>query len=157
MLPPDGVAPIESITATSLMGWGAFIISLLTFGMVTWDRVINRGRSLQSIDGKFKVIDGKIDHLCEQIDDMEGKFEVVDGLAESVRELTQEWRGVPGSDNGYRSIIRKHTDRIEAIEKRNTGIDAVRQEEMRLGGGHQRRHMDRELNNLMPEEREEKG
>jgi hypothetical protein len=148
MMPPDGVAPITSITATSLMGWGAFIISLLTFGIVTWDRVVNRGKSLQAIDGK-------IDHLCEQIDDMEGNLEVVDGLAESVRELTQEWRGVAG-DNGYRSIIRENSQRLTAIEKRNDKIDAVREEEMRRGGGHQRRHMDRELNNLMPEEREEK-
>jgi hypothetical protein len=150
MFAPDGLAPITSITATSVMGWGAFIISVLTFATVTWDRVVGRGKSLQSIDGK-------IDALCDKVDDMEGQLEVVDGLAESVRELTQEWRGVPGSNNGYRSIINSNSERIRQIEKRNDRIDAVREEDLRRGHGQQRRQSDRELNNLLPEEREEKA
>lgn len=113
------------------------------------DRLTTRGKNLATIDRK-------LDGLCDQITDMEGELKVVDGLAESVRELTQEWRGVPGSDNGYRSIIRANQRRLDAIEKRNDGLDAVRKEDERRSGGQHRRLMDRELNNLIPEEREEK-
>jgi hypothetical protein len=149
MMPPDGVVPITSVTATSIMGWGGFVFGFIACAILVWKEVIGKGRSLATIDGK-------IEHLCKQVDDMEGRLGVVDGLADSVRELTQEWRGVTG-DNGYRSIIRENSRRIGAIERRNDKIDAVREEELRRGGGQQRRHMDRELNNLMPEEREEQG
>lgn len=149
MLPPEVVAPIQSVTATSVMGWGGFLFSLIACSVLVWKEITGRGKSLA-------VIDGKIEHLSEQMEEMDGKLAVVDGLSESVRELAQEWRGVPGSGNGYRSIINKNTDRINAIEKRNQGIDAVRDEDFRRSHGQQRRHMDRELNNLMPEEREEK-
>lgn len=149
LLQHEIVAPIESVTATSIMGWGGFFFGFVACAILIWDRVIGKGKSLQSIDGK-------IDHLCEQIEDMESRLEVVDGLSESVRELTQEWRGVSG-DNGYRSIIRRHDQEILGIQRRNDRIDAVRDEDLRRSHGQQRRTMDRELNNLMPEEREEKG
>lgn len=148
MLGPDAVAPITSVTPTSIFGWGGFVFGLGAFVILLWDRITGRTRNIATVESK-------IDGLCDQIDDLEGRLSIVDGLSESVRELTQEWRGVEG-DNGYRSIIRKNSERIEAIERRNYKIDAVREEELRRGGGQQRRHMDRELNNLMPEEREDK-
>jgi hypothetical protein len=145
---PDVLIPDRS--NPSIIGLGGFVIAVLTFAIVLFDRVIGRGRALATIDGK-------IDRLCAQIEDVESRMDVVDGLAESVRELTQEWRGVPGSDNGYRNIIRENRDRIAAIEKRNDKIDAIREEDLRRGHGQQRRHADRELNNLLPQEREEKA
>lgn len=137
LLAPDGIAPIQSITASSVMGWGAFIVSAGTFGMLVWQKITQRGRSLATIDDK-------IEQLCEKVEDMEGRLEVVDGLSQSVRELTQEWRGVAG-DNGYRSIIRQHSNDIAAIIRRNDKIDAVREEDERRSGGQHRRKMDRAL------------
>lgn len=113
------------------------------------DRLTTRGKNLATIDRK-------LDGLCDQITDMESELQVVDGLAESVRELTQEWRGVPGSGNGYQARINRNTERIEKMERRNNRIDDIRAEDERRGGGQHRRVSDRELNNLLPEEREEK-
>lgn len=131
------------------MGWGGFIFGFIACAILIWDRVIGKGKSLANLDNK-------IDGLCEKIEDMEGKLVVVDGLSRSVGELVFEWRGVDGS-NGYKSIIRRHDQEIIAIQRRNDRIDAVREEDLRRSHGQQRRSMDRELNNLLPEEREEKG
>lgn len=141
---------VDSIWPTSIGGWVGLVTGTSALVVLVVDRLTARGRSLATIDRK-------IDGLCTQITDMEGELKVVDGLTESVRELTQEWRGVPGSDNGYRSIIRDNKRRIDAIERRNYGLDEVRKEDERRSGGQHRRQMDRELNNLLPEEREEKG
>jgi hypothetical protein len=144
---PDPVAPIESLTATSVMGWGAFIFGFVACVVLVWDRILGKGKALA-------VIDGKLDRLSNQVEEVEGRLSVVDGLAESVRELTQEWRGTPGSDNGWRSIVREHDREITAIKKRNYGLDAVREEDERRSGGQHRRRMDDELSRVLPEKRE---
>lgn len=144
LITPDGSQP-------SLLAVVGFLIGVATFGIVIWDRVISRGKSLQKIDGK-------IDDLCEQVNDLEGKLTVVDGLSESVRDLLIEWQGKLGN-NGYKSIIKENSRRLGEIEKRNWKIDAVREAheaDLRRSGGLQRRESDRSLNNLMPEDREEK-
>lgn len=143
----------ESVWPASIGGWVGLVAGSLALTLLIVDRLTARGKNLAAIGGK-------IDTLCGQVDDMEGKLGAVDGLAESVRELAQEWRGTPGSDNGYRSIIRENQRRLAAIEKRNYEIDAIkraRDEDDRRSGGQHRRQMDRELNNLIPEDREEKG
>lgn len=148
-----GISPIQSITPESLFGWGGFIFGLVAIGIRVWEKITGRTKSIASVENK-------LDHLCRQIEDMEGRLEVVDGLASSVRELTQEWRGPPGSSNGYRSIIQENQRRIAAIEKRNYELDAIkkaRDEDERRSGGQHRRLMDRELNNLLPEDREDRG
>lgn len=150
MIVPE-VGGIETIWPTSVGGWVGLAAGTTALVYLFIDRLTARGKNLA-------IIAGKLDGLCGQVDDFEGKLAVVDGLAESVRELTQEWRGTPGSPNGYRAIIRDNQRRLDAIERRNTGIDAVqraREEDDRRGHGQHRRAMDRELNNLLPEEREE--
>lgn len=144
---------IETIWPTSAGGWVGLVAGSTALGLLIVDRLTARGKNLATISSK-------LDELCGQVADFEGKLEVVDGLAESVRELTQEWRGTPGNPNGYRAIIQENQRRLAAIEKRNYEIDAIkkaRDEDDRRSGGQHRRLMDRELNNLMPEEREEKG
>lgn len=137
ILAPDGVAPIQSVTASSIMGWGGFIFSLIACATLVWDRVVGKGKSVANLDNK-------IEGLCDQMNEMEGKLTVVDGLTTSVRELVYEWRGVDGN-NGYKSIIRENQRRISAIERRNDKIDAVRESDERRSGGQHRRHMDRAL------------
>lgn len=119
------------------MGWGGFLFSLIACGVLVWDRLLGKGRAAAGLNGK-------IDNLCEKIEDMEGRLEVVDGLSRSVTELLFEWRGVDGN-NGYKSIIRDNRNRIEKIEKRNDAIDAVRKEDERRSGGLHRREIDRVL------------
>lgn len=134
------------------MGWGGFLFSLIACGVLVWDRIAGKGKATADLKSDIR-------ELCGKIEDMEGRLEVVDGLTVSVRELVFEWRGVDGK-NGYKSIIRSNESRITDIEKRNYIIDAVknaRDEDERRSGGQHRRAMDRELNNLLPEEREEKG
>lgn len=138
VLTPDALVPDRS--QPSIIALGGFVIGIMTLGIVVWDRVVGRGRALQAIDGR-------IERLCEQMDELEGRLKVVDGLVESVRELTHEWRGVSG-DNGWRSIVKDNHQRIKAIEKRNDRIDAVREEDERRSGGKRRRLMDRELEDL---------
>lgn len=144
-----GFVTVESLWPTSVGGWVGLIAGSSALVLLIVDRLTARGKNLA-------VIAGKLDTLCGQVDDFEGKLQAVDGLVESVRELTQEWRGTPGSPNGYRAIIRDNQRRLDAIEKRNTGIDAIRDEDERRGGGKHRRYSDRELNNLLPEDREER-
>lgn len=139
----DIVPSIETGTATSVMGWGGFVFGLIACLILVWDRVIGKGRAIE-----------KMDKLIEKIEDVEARLEVVDGLAASVRELIQEWRGAPGSDNGYRRDIRENTRAIAEIVRRNDRLDAIREEDERRSGGQHRRLMDRELNNLLPEKRE---
>lgn len=148
---PQVIEPLQSVFPTSVGGWVGLIAGSTALALLAVDRLTARGKNLATIDRK-------IDGLCSQISDMEGELKVVDGLADSVRELTQEWRGVLG-DNGYRSRINRNSERITAIERRNYEIDAIkkaRDEDERRSGGQHRRLMDRELNNLLPEEREEK-
>lgn len=131
-----------------MFGWGGFIFGLVACGKLLWDGLIGKGKSLA-------VIDGKLDTLCADVEELDSRLDVVDGLADSVRELTQEWRGVDGT-NGYKSIIRRHDSELIEIRRRNDRLDAVREEDERRSGGQHRRKMDRELNNLIPEQREEK-
>lgn len=134
------------------MGWGGFLFSLIACGVLVWDRVAGKGKATADIQNDIK-------DLCGKIEDMEGRLEVVDGLTTSVRELVFEWRGVDGN-NGYKSIIKHDHLRIDAIEKADSIIEAVKkardEDEQRSGGLH-RRKSERELNNLIPEEREERG
>lgn len=141
---PDIIEPIQSVFPTSVGGWVGLIAGSIALTLLVVDRLTARGRNLATIDRK-------IDGLCGQITDMEGELKVVDGLAESVRELTQEWRGIPGSGNGYRSIINENRRRIDAMEKRNVGLDAIREEDERRSGGKHRRAMDNELDRILPE------
>lgn len=137
------IPPIESLTATSIMGWGGFLFGFIACVILIWDRVIGRGKSLADVDNK-------LDKMCKQIEDMAGELVVVDGLGKSVAELVYEWRGVDGN-NGYKSIIRDNQRRIGQIEKRNDRLDAVREEDERRSGGLHRRAIDYELDRILPE------
>lgn len=141
MIPPETVAPIESVTASSLMGWAAFVFGLGTFAILVWDRVVGKGKSLATIDGK-------IDNLCEKVEEVQQTQTIMDGhldtLSREVQSLTSEWRGFDGN-NGARSVIRKHTEQIAQIVKRNERLDAIREEDIRRSGGQSRRAMDREM------------
>ncbi len=135
----QAVVPLESGTATSLMGWAAFVFGLGTFGILVWDRVIGKGKSLAGVSGK-------IDRLGEQMEDVENTQKVMDGhletLSNDVRTLTQEWKGFDGT-NGARNVLREHTKQIALILERNTKLDAVREIERERAGGQHRRLMDR--------------
>lgn len=130
------------------MGLVAGSVALI---LLVVDRLTARGKNLA-------VIAGKLDTLCGQVDDFEGRLSVVDGLARTVEELVYEWRGVDGND-GYKKIIQDDHRRIDALERHGDIIEAVRkaraEDEQRSGGLH-RRKSERDLNNLLPEEREEK-
>lgn len=139
----QAVAPIQSVTPESWFGWGGFIFGLIACGILVWEKITGRTKSITNVENK-------LDQLCSQVDDLEGKLEVVDGLADSVRELTQEWRGVSG-DNGYKSIIKRHDLELLAIQRRNDRLDAVREEDERRSGGLHRRKIDREFDNLREE------
>jgi hypothetical protein len=156
MLPPDLQPHVESFWPTSAIGFLTTAVLATTIGKTAYDWLTGRRKSLSVLQGSVSAVDRKVEGLCEQIADMEGELKVVDGLSKSVGDLLYEWRGVDGS-NGYKSIIKRHDREIIDIRRRNDRIDAVREEDERRSGGKQRRHMDRELNNLMPEEREEKG
>lgn len=150
MMAPDlHIGLLESFWPTSAIGWLTAGTLATAVGKTAYDWLTGRRKSLA-------VLDKKLDGLCEQINDMEGELKVVDGLGQSVRDLVYEWRGLDGN-NGYKSIIKSNQERIRLIEKRNDKIDAVREEDERRGGGQHRRLMDRELNNLLPEEREDQG
>lgn len=160
MIAPDLSTHIETFWPTSAIGWLTFGTIATALGKTVFDWLTGRRKSLSLVQDSIKAVDRKVDGLCSQVADMEGELTAVDGLAESVRELTQEWRGPPGSPNGFRSKILRNEERIGAIERRNYEIDAIKKamdEDERRGHGQHRRLMDRELNNLLPEEREEKG
>lgn len=147
----QAIAPIQSVTPDSLFGWGGFVFGLIACGILVWDKISGRAKNIASIDRK-------IDGLCDKVEDLEGGLEVVDGLTRSVNELIFEWRGVDGS-NGYKSIVKDIRERLRLIEKRNDKLDAIREareEDERRSGGLHRRQMDHKLNNLLPNEREEK-
>lgn len=130
------------------MGWGGFLFGLIACSILVWEKVIGKGKSLANIDNK-------IDDLHEKFADVEARLDVVDGLTRSVSELVFEWRGIDGT-NGYKSIIKRHDKELIEITRRNDKLDAVREEDERRSGGQHRRLMDRELNNLIPEKREDK-
>jgi hypothetical protein len=150
---------VESFWPTSVIGWLTFATLATAVGKTAYDWFTGRRKSLTSMQGSIGAVDRKVDSLCGQIADMEGDLKVVDGLSRSVGELLYEWRGVDGS-NGYKSIIKRHDHELIEIRRRNDKIDAVREAheaDLQRSGGVQRRRSDRELNNLLPEEREEKG
>jgi chromosome segregation ATPase len=124
------------------MGWGGFVF----------------GRSLATIDGK-------LDRICEQYDEHEDTLKVIDShldtLSQDVRDLKKAWRGEDGT-NGAKSLLTNHELRIREIEKRNYFIDETARREREKYQGPERRHdtrreRDRDINGLMPEEREDKG
>lgn len=141
----------ETITPSSWFGWGGFVFGLIATAILLWDRITGRGKSIANLDNK-------IDTLCRQTDEMEGRLTVVDGLTRSVQELVFEWRGIDGN-NGYKSIIRDHEKRLDAIEDRNREIDAIakheRERQQDYGGPERRRSprrdLDKELNDLLPD------
>jgi hypothetical protein len=128
---------VESFWPTSVIGWLTFATLATAVGKTGYDWFTGRRKSIVALDKKM-------DDVCGKIEDMEGKLIVVDGLSRSVGELVFEWRGVDGT-NGYKSIIKRHDREILAIQRRNVGIDAVREEDERRSGGQHRRHMDRVL------------
>lgn len=147
---------IESFWPTTGIGWLTFGTLSIAVGKTGYDWLTGRRKSLAALQDSIKALDRRMDNFGGKIDDLEGRLEAVDGLATSVRELTQEWRGVAG-DNGYKNIIRENTRAIADIVRRNDRLDAIREEDERRSGGQHRRKMDRELDRLLPEKREEEG
>lgn len=155
MIPPDLGAHVESFWPTSIIGWLTAGTLATAVGKTGYDWLTGRRKSLTAVQGSIAAVDRKVDGLCSQIADMEGELKAVDGLSRSVGELLFEWRGIDGT-NGYKSIIQRHDRELIAVHRRNDRLDAIREEDERRSGGQHRRLMDRELNNLLPEEREEK-
>lgn len=115
------VAPIESGTATSIMGWGGFVLGLGAFGILLWDRITGRGRSLAAIDGK-------IDRLSEQVGELGGTQKIMDGhlasLSTAVGQLTYEVKGVDGL-NGLKGKVRDLGEDVQSIQVRNAKMDVL--------------------------------
>lgn len=135
----QAVAPIESFTATSIMGWGGFVFGLGAFGILIWDRVTGRTRSIVGLENK-------IDKLTEKFDDFEVTQGVMDKhlktLSDSVRDLTFEWKGVEGA-NGARAVIRQHGAQLRSLEDWRNREDFIAERERELGRGQRRRARDR--------------
>jgi hypothetical protein len=164
MFVPEMQPHVESFWPSSVIGWlttGTLAITVAKTGFDWWT---GKRKSLTALQGSIHGVEVKMEKVCEKIDDMEGRFEVVDGLSHSISELVYEWRGIDGT-NGYKSIIKRHDQELIEVRRRNDRIDAVTEdklrrvhdEDLRRSGGIERRYSDRELNNLMPEEREDKG
>jgi hypothetical protein len=86
--------------------------------------------------------------------------EHLNSLSEAVRDLRIAWKGEDGN-NGAKSKLRDHEQRLVEIERRNYFIDETARREREKYQGPERRHdarreRDRELNGLLPEERENK-
>jgi hypothetical protein len=157
VLPREVIAPVESVFPTSIGGWVGLVAGTTALALLIVDRLTARGKNLATIDRK-------IDGLCDQVEDIENTQKVMDGhldtLSQEVRDLRYEWQGRDGN-NGGRQRIREHETRIRAIEDRNIKIDAVTARERESYGGPERRRdlrreIDREINGIIPEEREEK-
>ena len=163
MLAPDVVAPISSVTATSYMGWGGFVISLLVFAMQVWQKVTQRGKSLATLDGK-------LDRICEDVEEMKETSKVMDAhldtLSTAVRDLQHVWKG-PDGTNGAKSklaahdvVLGDHSGRLTRIERRNDIIDEIERRQRENYNGPERRQdyrreTDKEvLGRVLPEERE---
>lgn len=135
MLGPDAVAPIESVTANSIMGWGAFLFGLVACTTLLWDRITNRGKGLANLTGK-------IDTLCSKMDDFEHTQGImdtrIDTLSADVRDLVFELKGTDGT-NGMRSTVRRHTEQLADIERRNLVIDEIEKREREQYHGPERR------------------
>lgn len=163
-MPPDLQAHVESFWPTSVIGWLTAATLAVAVGKTAYDWLTGRRKSLASVQASITKLDGEVtqmnSNLCGKLEDVENTQGVMDKTLERVSkdvgDLVYEWRGIDGS-NGYKSIIRRHDSELIDIRRRNDRIDAVRDEDLRRSGGQQRRHIDRELNNLLPEEREEKA
>jgi hypothetical protein len=164
MMPPDLQAHVESFWPTSVIGWLTAATLAAAAGKTLYDWLTGRRKSLVAMTSSITQLDSEVkqmnENLCGKLEEVENTQSVMDGnlkrISKDVGDLVYEWRGLDGT-NGYKSIIRRHDSELIDIRRRNDRIDAVREEDLRRSGGQQRRHLDRELNNLMPEEREEKA
>lgn len=141
ILVPETVAPVTSVTPTSLFGWGGFVFGLVACGTLLYDRVFGKGKTAKSLDDK-------IERLCEAVERIEtaqGNLDTdVREVSQAVRDFLIEWKGLEGT-NGWRSVIRQNSKDIKKILDRNLRIDAVRQRDREEGGGQRRRAMDQVL------------
>lgn len=135
------LAPITSVTPSSIFAWGGFIFGLIAVLVLIYDRMTGRGRSLVSIDSS-------INGLCTSVDQLKAaqsvEQEEVEEVVQSLRDFLIEWRGLDGT-NGFKALIRANTKMIEEIISRNTKIDAVRAHDQKMSGGKHRRVMDKVL------------
>lgn len=149
LLGPEVLAPIASVTPTSLFGWAAFVCGTGAFTILLWDRITNRGKSLSTLQNS-------INNLCEKIDGLETTQSVMDthlsSLSDAVRGLTYEWRGVDGS-NGAKNTLKDHEKRLGLIEKRHGGIDAVAEHERQQESRPERRQSTRRESDRREEEK----
>lgn len=101
-------------------------------GILLFNQITGRGRHDQRVESK---VDDLVDQIKEmktaqagEAEDFKETQRVMDShlrtLSTSVQNLTQEWRGLDGT-NGYKSVIRGLVPRVEAIEKRNNSIDSA--------------------------------
>lgn len=147
------VAPIESGTATSIMGWGGFVLGLGAFAILLWDRVKGKGRSLAGIENSIKGI-------SEDCSELKSAQKIMDGLLLSltgdVRELKFEIKGVDGQ-NGMKALLREHSSEIEAIHVRNRKADilaAIYERELKNYQGPERRESIRRARDLIDDKPE---
>lgn len=142
------VAPIESGTATNVMGWGGFVFGLVACGILLWDRVAGKGRSLAGIENSIRGI-------SEDCGELKSAQRIMDGLLLSltgdVRELKFEIKGVDGQ-NGMKALLRQHSSEIESIHVRNRKADilaAIYERELKNYGGPERREAVRRARDLI--------
>lgn len=133
--------PLVSSGAPTVPAVLGLLFGAVSCGLLVLDRFTGRGRHDQRIEGK-------VDALTEEVAEIKQAQGIADkhvhALGKNVEKLVQEWRGVDGT-NGYRSILRGLVPRVEAIEIRNTRIDAVKafeEKEMKKIGEHPKRMRD---------------
>lgn len=125
--------------------WGAYaalVFSSITCGLLVYDRITGKGKSIQTIDDK-------IERLCEQVQDFEETQKVMDGhlssLSKNVGSLTQEWQGVDGK-NGWKSVIRQMQRELTEVvrwKERKDAIAEYEKEQLRRTGRSPERVRDR--------------
>ena len=153
ILAPDVVAPVTSLTASSIMGWGGFIFGLIACVILIWDRVVERGRTNANLEGK-------IDGLCERVEDFgvtQGIMdEKLESLSQDVRDLRLAWRGENGK-NGAKNQLKDHDQRLDAIERRHHVQDEIAKHESQYPGPERRQGYRRELDRAILPEPNERG
>ena len=135
------VAEVTSVTPTSIVGWGG-LFGIISFFFLVFDRVTNRGKNLATLTGK-------IDGLCEKMEDFEHTQAVmdtrIDTLTGAVRDLTFELKGTDGT-NGMKSIVREHTRQLKTINDRNLVRDEIeRRDRENYPGPERRKDVRREI------------
>lgn len=150
-LGPEVIAPVSSITPTSLFGWGGFVFGLVACGVLLWDRIVGRGRTNANLETAVRALG---DDLKDMVETQKVMDSHLDSLSTGVRDLTHEVKGVDGL-NGIKGLVKQHDVEIKAIHKRNQQMDilaAIYQRELDGYDGPERRQSVRRLKDAIKEE-----